>query len=90
MGWGGKNFSFTRNGGKLWTTRLIKCPAEVKAFSLPRRDRGYLVGDHGMIYRYRIVPVAYTAKGILDAPMMPQAASVSAQADTIAPTPTGE
>ena len=87
---GGKNFSFTTNGGKLWTTRLIKFPAEVKAFSLPRRDRGYLVGDHGMIYRYRIVPVAYTAKGILDAPMMPQAASVSAQADTIAPTPTGE
>lgn len=70
---GGRNLSFTTNGGKLWTTRPIKFPAEVKAFSLPRRDRGYLVGDHGMIYRYRIVPIAYTAKGMLDAPMMPAA-----------------
>jgi len=24
-----------------------------------------------MIYRYRIVPIDYTAKGILDAPVMP-------------------
>ncbi len=79
---GGKNFSFTTNGGKLWTTRPLKFPAEVKAFSLPRRDRGYLVGDHGMIYRYRIVPITYTAKGMLDAPIMPQSTSVSAQADT--------
>ena len=88
---GGKNLSFTTNGGKLWTTRPIKFPAEVKAFSLPRRDRGYLVGAHGMIYRYRIVPFAYTAKGMIDAPMMPQAAaSVQAQADTKAPSQPGE
>ena len=34
----------------------------VEAFSLPTRDRGYVVGDHGMIYRYRIVPIDYKAK----------------------------
>src|SRR4029079_7748619 len=24
----------------------------------PRRDRAYLVGDHGMVFRYSVVPVA--------------------------------
>jgi len=43
----------------------------VNAFSLPTRNRGYVVGDHGMIYRYRIVPANYTAKGMIDAPLMP-------------------
>jgi hypothetical protein len=45
---------------------------EPNAFSLPARDRAYVVGDHGMVYRYRIVPIEYSAKGILDAPAMPQ------------------
>ena len=38
---------------------------------MPRRDRIYIVGDQGMIYRYRVVPVSYAANGILDAPLMP-------------------
>jgi hypothetical protein len=53
----------------------VRFPAPVVAFSLPARDRGYVVGDHGMIYRYRVVPSDYTAKGMLDAPMMPEASA---------------
>lgn len=62
--------TYTTDGGKRWTSREFKLPAPVGAFSLPKRDRGYVVGDHGMVYRYRVVPVDYTAKGMIDAPMM--------------------
>jgi len=34
------------------------------------RDCGYAVGEHGMVYRYGIVPVDYTAKGMLAAPAL--------------------
>jgi photosystem II stability/assembly factor-like uncharacterized protein len=44
------------DGGRHWTAREVRFPAPVIAFSLPARDRGYVVGDQGMIYRYRIVP----------------------------------
>ena len=64
------NMTYTTNGGKSWTTRQINFPASVNAFSLVQRDRGYAVGDHGMVYKYRIVPVEYTAKGMLPAPSM--------------------
>jgi hypothetical protein len=42
---------------------------------LPARDRGYAAGEHGMVYRYRIVPVAYTSKGMLSATMIAGPAS---------------
>jgi hypothetical protein len=42
----------------------------VNASSRPAKDRGYVIGDHGMVYRYRIVPVEYNARGILPAPSM--------------------
>lgn len=45
-------------------------PAMVNAFAFPRRDRGYAVGDHGMIYRYRVVPVAEAPQGAIEAPLM--------------------
>jgi photosystem II stability/assembly factor-like uncharacterized protein len=64
---------YTVNGGKSWSSRDFRFPAAVRAFSLPTRQRGYLVGPHGMIYRYRVVPFDYTAKGMIDAPMMPAA-----------------
>lgn len=59
---------YTANGGKSWVSRDIAFPAMVMDSSLPARDRGYAVGEHGMVYRYRIVPVEYTAKGMLAAP----------------------
>lgn len=45
-------------------------PTGVNAFSLPRRDRGYVVGDHGMVFRYRVVPMSYSAPRALDAPVV--------------------
>ena len=73
VGWSclGTTWAYTVDAGKHWTTRQIRFPAPVMAFSLPTRDQGYVVGDHGMIYRYRVVPIDYTSKGMLDAAMMP-------------------
>jgi photosystem II stability/assembly factor-like uncharacterized protein len=75
VGWSvlGDTWAYTVDGGKRWTTRQIRFPAPVSNFSLPARDRAYVVGDHGMIYRYRVVPIDYTSKGMIEAPMMPEA-----------------
>jgi len=62
--------SFTTDSGNRWNSRQYPFPARVNAFSLPRRDRGYVVGEHGMIYRYRIVPESYTAQGLIPAPLL--------------------
>lgn len=62
---------YTTNGGRSWVSREIPFPALVEAFSLVQRDRGYAAGEHGMVYRYRVVPVDYSAKGMLPAPAMP-------------------
>ena len=62
--------SFTTDSGNHWNSRQYAFPARVNAFSLPRRDRGYVVGEHGMIFRYRIVPEAYTAQGLIPAPLL--------------------
>jgi len=67
-----RSMLFTANGGRSWSTRAIEFPTTVNAFSLPRRDRGYAVGDHGMIYRYRLVSQsAATPAGALAGPTMP-------------------
>jgi photosystem II stability/assembly factor-like uncharacterized protein len=82
VGWtmpDGRTVTFTTDGGSRWNSRQFAFPAFVEDFSLPRRDRAYAVGQHGMIYRYRIVPYAYTAKGIIDAPMMPAASAPPGQ-----------
>lgn len=65
-----RKVSFTTDGGNHWNSREYPFPAMTWAFSLPRRDRGYVVGEHGMIYRYRIVPVEYTGKGMIPAPLL--------------------
>ena len=74
VGWSclGGTWAYTVDGGKHWTTRQVHFPTGIASFSLPTRDRGYVVGDHGMIYRYRIVPIDYTSKGIIEAPAMPE------------------
>jgi len=63
-------WNYTSDGGKHWSSRPVKFPARVLAFSLPRRDRGYVVGDHGMVFRYRIVPVSYSAPNAVEAPIV--------------------
>ena len=65
------SLTYTSNGGKTWSSRKFAFPASVNAFSLPSRNRAYVVGRHGMIYRYRVVPIEYTSKGMIEAPMMP-------------------
>jgi photosystem II stability/assembly factor-like uncharacterized protein len=74
VGWAIQNgkLSYTTDGGRRWASRTLAFPAMPRAFSLPRRDMAYAVGDHGMIYRYRIVPAAtpLPAKA-LAAPAMP-------------------
>ncbi len=63
---------YTTDGGTRWASRTFHFPAEVGGFSLPRRDRGYVAGNHGMIYRYRVVPANYQgAANSIDAPAMP-------------------
>lgn len=63
-----RKMTYTSNGARSWVSREIAFPAMVTESSLPARDRGYAVGEHGMVYRYRIVPMDYTAKGMLAAP----------------------
>jgi|SRR5437016_14419337 len=63
--------SYTTTGGDRWTSRTFNFPASVYAFTLPSRRRAYVVGDHGMVYRYSIVPVEYRVPNMIDAPMMP-------------------
>jgi hypothetical protein len=71
-GWSieGKSWTYTTDGGKHWTSREIAFPADVDSFSLARSDRGYVAGVHGMIYRYRVVPVEYSAPHGINAPVM--------------------
>ncbi|MDQ4079193.1 MAG: hypothetical protein M3125_00395 [Gemmatimonadota bacterium] len=60
VGWSfaGARLSYTTDGGKRWSSRELSFPAKVHAFSLPRRNRAYVVGEHGMIFRYSVVPSA--------------------------------
>jgi photosystem II stability/assembly factor-like uncharacterized protein len=62
--------TYTSDGGKRWSAAEVRFPAQVYSSSLPTPDRGYVVGDHGMVYRYRIVPIEYTSKGMLPAPVI--------------------
>jgi photosystem II stability/assembly factor-like uncharacterized protein len=66
----GRSCSFTSDGGEHWLSRDFRFPASVDSFSIPRRDCIYVVGDHGMVYRYRVVPAEYVAKGSIDAPLL--------------------
>lgn len=64
--------AYTVDGGKRWTTRQTAFPAVVHAVSLPRRDRAFAVGEHGMIYRYRVLAASDAVPdGALPAPAMP-------------------
>lgn len=63
--------SFTTDGGQHWNSRDFKLPAYINAFSIPRRDRIYLVGNHGMVYRYRMLPVNQVTREMVPAPAMP-------------------
>lgn len=63
---------FTTDGGSRWSSRRIRFPASVRAYSFPRRDRAYFVGDHGMVFRYSVVPASRSlGPNDIAAPAMP-------------------
>ena len=62
---GGIGYSF--NGGRTFTSRPFKLPARVHAVTFPDAQHGYLVGQHAMVDRYRIVPIDYTSQGMIGA-----------------------
>lgn len=70
-----KKVTFTTDGGGHWNSREYSFPVSANAFSMPRRDRAYVVGDHGMIYRYRVVPDDFSAAGMMAAPLLSGIAS---------------
>ena len=65
-----KKIAYSTNGGRSYSARELPLPANVNAVTFPDATHGYLVGDHGMIYRYHIVPAAYSVKGMIAAPMV--------------------
>lgn len=65
-----RKVAYSTNGGRSFSSREFPVPANVNGVSFPDSKRGYLVGEHGMIYRYHIVPADYTVKGIIPAPMV--------------------
>lgn len=79
VGWviEGQMVSYTTDGGKRWGSReSTGFPTNVNGFSVPRRDRVYVVGSHGMVYRYRAIPLAEPMPPkSLPAPLMPGFAS---------------
>lgn len=72
----GTTVSYTTDGGRRWSTRKTAFPTAVVAFSAPRRDRAYVVGTHGMVYRLRAIPIAEPMPPrSLPGPLMPGFAS---------------
>ena len=66
------HLAFTTNAGARWSSRPHRFPASVRGLSFPRRDRAYVVGDHGMIMRYRVLdPAEKAASSAIAAPAMP-------------------
>ncbi len=67
-----EKMSFTVDGGNRWNSRPFRFPASPRAWSFPRRDRAYLVGYHGMVFRYSVVPTAHAvAPASVLGPAMP-------------------
>ncbi len=62
---GGIGYSF--NGGRNFTSRPFVLPARTQAVTFPDAQHGYLVGQHAMVYRYRIVPIDYMRQGMIAA-----------------------
>lgn len=58
---------YSTNGGRTFTSRPLPAPAPIRALAFPDATHGYFVGDHGMIFRYRIVPIDYSVPGMIAA-----------------------
>lgn len=64
-----RKIAYSTNGGRSFSAREFPVPANVNEVVFPDAKHGYLVGEHGMIYRYRVVPADYNVKGMIPAPM---------------------
>jgi len=75
-GYAKPSISYTSNGGKTWVTRQLVLPGYANAFSVPRSDRAYLAGEHGMVFRYRVVPeTTVNPPNSYVAPVMPRSSA---------------
>jgi photosystem II stability/assembly factor-like uncharacterized protein len=63
----GQQIGYSFNGGRNFTSRPANLPTEANAITFPDAQHGYLVGRHGMVYRYRIVPIDYKSQGMIGA-----------------------
>ncbi len=63
----GGGIGYSVNGGRNFTSRPFNLPARVHAVIFPDAQHGYLVGQHAMVFRYRIVPIDYTSQGMIGA-----------------------
>lgn len=68
----GRQIGYSFNGGRTFSSRPTSLPALVRDVTFVGSRSGYFVGQHGMVYRYRIVPADYTAEGMIGAPAPPQ------------------
>jgi hypothetical protein len=100
VGWsiGPDKLLYTTNGGKRWTAVAQRFPSYQIGVSFPRRDRAYVVGDHGMVLRYRVPATGEKAlAGAKPAPAMPpyvtpletEAAEVLALLESVQPQESG-
>ena len=62
-----KQMGYSFDGGRNFTTRPFPAPARVRAVSFFDMRNGYLVGEHAMAYRYRVVPIDYSSPGMIAA-----------------------
>jgi photosystem II stability/assembly factor-like uncharacterized protein len=67
----GRQAGYSFNGGRNFTSRPLGLPALARAVTFPDARHGYLVGQHGMVYRYRIVPIDYSSQGMIAAAAAP-------------------
>jgi photosystem II stability/assembly factor-like uncharacterized protein len=92
VGWAFEEYklSYTIDGGRRWSSRPHQFPTHPRAWSFPRRDRAYVVGDNGMVFRYGVMragaPIPASA---IAAPAMPAIAStLDDEVETIGATVT--
>jgi len=71
VGWmvAGKTLVYTRDGGLRWNVRQLDFASDIVGFSLADPDAGYAVGG-GMVYRYRVVPFAYSVPRMVVIPAL--------------------
>ncbi|MBL8229985.1 MAG: hypothetical protein JNL98_15965 [Bryobacterales bacterium] len=63
----GRQIGYSFNGGRSFSSRAGEPADRPTAVTFPDANHGYLAGRHGMVFRYRIVPIDYLAPGMFAA-----------------------